>query len=138
MRVPGTRRARLIILLSLAALAALIGWLLFVRARALYRNIGPLLVAELERQLGREVTIGRVDTSHPGRVVLDRVAVAAEQRLSGGTLFRARRITLSYSLNDLIWFRSDVAGSIRRVVVEQPFLMVVRDRNGQLNLLKLF
>src|SRR3954469_24031905 len=137
MRVPGTRRARLIILLSLAALAALIGWLLFARARALYRNIGPLVGAELERQLGREVSIGRIDTSHLGRVVLDRVAVAAEQRLSGGTLFRARRITLYYSLTDLIWFRTDVAGSIRRVIVEQPFLLVVREQNGQLNLQKL-
>src|SRR6476619_1476292 len=97
MRVPGTRRARLIILLSLAALAATIGWLLFLRARALYRNLGPLVVQELERQLGREVSIKRIDTSRPGRVVLEQIAVAAQKRISQGALFRAPRVVIRYS-----------------------------------------
>ena len=76
MRIPGKRRSRLIILLSRAALAVVVGLLLFARARALYGNLGPLVVQELQRQLGREVAIGHVDAHVPGQVVLDRVAVA--------------------------------------------------------------
>src|SRR5205809_2152167 len=106
MRVPGSRRARQVVLLSLAALVATIGWLLYARAQALYRNIGPLLVAELERQLGREVSIGKVITRPLGRVTLEQVAVASEQHLSEGALFRARRIVLHYSLQDILWFRT--------------------------------
>src|SRR5262245_24876157 len=97
MRLPATRRTRAMGLLVLSGLVVLVGLLLYARAMWLYRNIGPLLVAEIERQLGREVAVGRVDVHQPGRVVLERVAVAAEKKLAKGTLFRARRIVLDYS-----------------------------------------
>src|SRR5687768_6285358 len=106
MRIPGTRRARLIVFLALAALGVAVALLLVARARALYRNIGPLMVQELERQLGREVTIGRVDASRLGRVVLEQVAVAAEHRLAEGALFRSKRIVIRYSWLDLLWLRT--------------------------------
>ena len=93
MRIPGTRRSRLVVLLSLAALAVVIGLLLFARARALYRNLGPLVVQELQRQLGREVAIGHIDVHQPGRVVLDQVAIAEGKRLSGGAMARAKRVS---------------------------------------------
>src|SRR5918998_756386 len=133
MRFPGTRRARLIIFLSLIALLGAVGLFLYARARALYENIGPLLVAELERQLGREVAIGRVDAGRPGRVVLEDVALAEGQRLAGGSMFSARRIVINYSWLDLVWLRTDVAGSVRRVLVEDPFLLLIRNRAGRLN-----
>jgi autotransporter translocation and assembly factor TamB len=138
MRVPGTRRYRLILLLSLAALAVTMGALLYARARALYRNLGPLVVAEVQRQLGREVAIGRLDTHRFGRVVLEQIGVAAERRLSGGALFRARRIVIHYAWSDLLVLHPDVAGSITRVEIEQPFLLLVREPDGRLNLQKLF
>src|SRR5438445_507851 len=97
MRIPGTRRSRLIVLLSLAALAVVIGLLLFARVRALYQNLGPLVVEELQRQLQREIAISRVDVHVPGRVELDQVAIAAGQRLSGGAIVRAKRVVLNYS-----------------------------------------
>src|SRR5207244_13659767 len=100
MRIPGKRRSRLIILLSRAALAVVVGLLLFARARALYGNLGPLVVQELQRQLGREVAIGHVDAHVPGQVVLDRVAVAAGQRLAGWALVRAQ-----WAVYRSLWYR---------------------------------
>src|SRR5437763_14131521 len=126
MRIPGTRRSRLLILLSLGALAGVIGLLLFARARALYRNLGPLVVAQIQRQLGREVAIGRLDVHVPGRIVMDRVAVAANRRLAQGAMFRAKRVVLHYSWLDVIWFRSDILGSIGLIEIQEPSLLLVR------------
>src|SRR5438128_1691726 len=138
MRLPGTRRSRLLTLLSLGALAVVAGLLLYARARALYRNLGPIMVAEIQRQLGREVAIGRLDVHRPGRIVMDRVAVAANRRLAQGALFRARRVVLSYSWLDVIWFRTDVIGSIRRIEIQQPSLLLARSRTGRFNVQDLF
>src|SRR5438309_3111680 len=138
MQIPGTRRSRLLILLSLGALAGVIGLLLFARARALYRNLGPLVVAELQRQLGRDVAIGRLDVRMPGQIVMERVALAADRRLSQGAMFRANRIVLSYSWLDVIWFRTDVIGSLRRVEIEEPSLLLIRNRAGRFNVQDLF
>src|SRR5947209_4530284 len=138
MRIPGTRRSRLLTLLSLGALAVVAGLLLYARARALYRNLGPIVVAEIQRQLGREVAIGRLDVHRPGRIVMDRVAVAATRRLAQGAMFRARRVVLNYSWLDVIWFRTDVIGSIRRIEIQQPSLLLVRSRTGRFNVQDLF
>lgn len=138
MRLPGTRRSRLIVLLSLVALATSVGFWLFLRARALYRNLGPMVVAELQRQLGREVAIGRMDVHRLGRVVLDDVAVAAQKRLALGAMLRAKRITIRYSWLDILWFRTDIVGSIGRIDVDDPFLLLVRDPAGRWNVQQLF
>lgn len=138
MRIPGTRRSRLVVLLSLAALAVVLGLLLFARARALYRNLGPLVVQELQRQLGREVAIGHVDVHLPGHVVLDQVAIAAGKRLSGGAMARAKRVVLSYTWTSIFRLRPDIVGSIRRIDVESPSLLLVREPSGRLNVQDLF
>jgi hypothetical protein len=138
MRIPGTRRSRLVVLLSLAGLAVVIGLLLFARVRALYRNLGPLVVQELQRQLGREVAIGRVDVHVPGRVVMDQVAIAAGKRLSGGALARARQVVLTYSWSGIFSFHPDVVGSIRRIDIKDPSLLLVREPSGRFNVQDLF
>src|SRR3954447_13836510 len=133
MRIPGTRRSRLLILLALGALTVVVGLLLYARARALYRNLGPLVVAELQRQLGREVAIGRLDVHKPGRIVMDRVAVAANRRLAQGALLRAKRVVIRYSWLDVIWFRTDVIGSVRQIEIQEPSALLVRSRTGRFN-----
>jgi hypothetical protein len=133
MRIPGTRRFRLTVLLSLAALAAVIGLLLFNRARALYRNLGPLVVQEIKRQLGREVAIGHIDVHVPGKVVLDDVAIAEGKRLASGVMVRAKRVILYYSWRSLLMFRPDLVGSIDRVEIQDPHLLLVRFASGRFN-----
>src|SRR5262249_7369156 len=98
MRLPGVRRARGVALVLILATLGVLGCFAYRRVVSLYRNIGPILVDQLEKQLGREVHVGSVDASHPGRVVLGDVAVASGARIAQGTLFRAPRVVVYFRM----------------------------------------
>src|SRR5437899_1991958 len=103
MRVRGNRRARWVALALILAVLGVLGLLAYHRVVFLYRNIGAMLVDRLQQQLGREVAIKGVDASHPGRVMLTDVAVAANVRIKEGALLRAPRVLILYRPFEILW-----------------------------------
>src|SRR5438045_980730 len=96
MRLRGNRRARWVALALIAATLGVLGVVGYRRALFLYHHLGSIFVKQLEQQLGREVAIGRVDASRPGRLILWDVAIAAHQRVREGTLLRAPNVVILY------------------------------------------
>jgi autotransporter translocation and assembly factor TamB len=126
---------------ALLLIAGVIGAAAFYgyrRLRALYDNLGPILVQQLRQQLGREVAIRHVDASHPGHLVLEGIAIARQKRLSEGQLARVQRIDVYYNFWRLVRSWGDPVGSVSEIVVAAPWLFLERDREGRLNIQDLF
>ncbi|HVK02982.1 MAG TPA: hypothetical protein VM490_05880 [Armatimonadaceae bacterium] len=119
------------------------------RLNAVLRQAAPLAEAELTRALGREVRIGALTPDLSVRTLLrdffrraslgvipvtaTDVAVAAGATFgSSPTLASARRAVAFVSIPKLIAGRTNEA--VERVLLEEPYLLLVRDRTGRLNL----
>lgn len=83
----------------------------------------------LEKQLGREVSVGKVTGNVFGNISIDGISVAKEKNLSDGKLLDIRRIKAGYSLLSLLRWRF----TIRSVKISRPRLWLEIDENGELN-----
>jgi TamB, inner membrane protein subunit of TAM complex len=125
----------LLLIAGVIGAAALYG---YRRLRAIYDNLGPILVQQLRQQVGREVAIRHVDASRPGHLVLEGIAIARQKRLAEGQLARVQRIDVYYGFWRLVWSLGDPIGSVSEIGVESPWLFLERDRAGRLNIQDLF
>ena len=100
-------------------------------------NSGWVLIDELSRQFGREVRVGRVRVTPLGTLVMENVRVAEGKTLANGTILAARRVSVRYDLNALI-FHAAKAGSVRSVQLTDAHVLVIRRSNGTFNILELF
>jgi hypothetical protein len=135
-----TRTQRLIVILvQVLPVAAMLVWMaLYVsnQVRRTVASITPMVVHEFERRLQREVAIGRITNPSPGVVVLEDVRIAEGRTLATGTMVSAASIVIRYDLRGLLGGQG--AGAISRVEVVRPHLLLVRRRDGSLNVSALF
>lgn len=103
MRFPGTRRARLIILLAFTAVMGglwLAGreWVL-----RLQQSIVPTLLAQAEQALGRDIEVGTLDYSVPGLIVAKDLRVSQVPDFKAGTYLSASRVEVHYAPELYAW-----------------------------------
>lgn len=98
MSSPGSRRALGLFLILLLASGFALWRVAQVRVQGMLRNLGPLLVAQAEAQLGREIEVRRIVTDQPGLVLLEGVEVArGADAAASGRFAAADRITVRYN-----------------------------------------
>jgi hypothetical protein len=139
------------VVLGLAAFGSLIGYLDKVLAKT-----APIASVEASRLLGRRIHIGgldpaltvkslwtmirRPDTVGTLPITATNIEIGNtkdEIRFAGSPLLgRIPKVTLFVSLPELL-NREDKTGVLKRVLVEEPELLVVRDPQGEWNLTKI-
>lgn len=132
-----TRQRRLIILIAtlLPLLAFLVAGVLFlvVQVQRTLQRIDVILVAELERQLQRDVEVGRVTVRPLGTLVVEDLHIAGRPDVDGDTFASADRVVVSYNIFDLILGRVAPIENISSVRVVRPSIFLQRDEEGQWN-----
>ena len=98
------------------------------------------IIPQLERQIGRRIEVGRVESDLSGltpRVTLHDIVIGRDARSPVGALFRARSATLSLDAWAILARRSTPIGAIRAIHLEAPQTDLKRGRDGKWNLLEL-
>ena len=115
------------------ALAAALQWL--TGTGALLESTRARVVDEATRTLGREVQVDAIAGDPFRGVVLSGVRIGSPPQVAG-PLFAAPRVTVYFASGRLVRDlarRRGIAGSITRVVLERPLLILARDADGQWN-----
>ena len=101
----------------------------------LHSHLIPIAEAELARQYGHEIRIGRADLK-PGALVIGNLAVSNKATFAlgnGEATLTAKRVTVAYNLHSLLFDSGNAAHAIGDVTIEQPTLLVERFSNKQFN-----
>ncbi len=101
----------------------------------LHAHLIPIAEAELTRQYGHEIRIGRADLK-PGALVIGNLAVSNKATFAvgnGEASLTAKRVTVAYNLHSLIFDSGNAAHAIGDVTIEKPVLLVERLSNKQFN-----
>ena len=121
--------ARLTVLLPLLAfLIAAVRYCLRLN-HLLLANLSPIAAAELTRQTGHEIHLGRIRYSLPGVLSVDNVAVSNRATFAqshGEALIRADQVTLHYSVNSLLFDSGNAGHALGDIVVDRPTALIVR------------
>ena len=96
---------RRVLLAPVLLFALLVGALLYRGGRQALSSLADLLEPTLERALGRDVEIGRVQLRGWGTLTVNQVAIADGPTFASGTLLRARRTTIHLDLVDILRHR---------------------------------
>lgn len=134
-RLPARVRWTLRALVTLPLLSLLIASAIYfaVVFRLLRANLVPIAEGELTRQTGHEVRIGGAEFSKRGALVLTNIAIANKATFAAGhgeATLRAKRLTVDYNLNFLLFDSGNAAHAIGDVTLDQPTLLVERYTDG--------
>lgn len=99
---------------------------------ALVRHANVIIAGELARQFKREVEVSSAQVGTLGKAVLRGVRVAKGKTLSTGEMVSAREVVVYYDWRALISGKG--AGSISRVAVFDPNVLLIRRRDGTFNI----
>jgi len=122
--------------LPLLGLAAASGVYFVSVYHVLRAHLVPIAESELTRQFKHEVRIGQADFSRRGALVLTDIAVSNKATFAQGhgeAVLTARRLTVAYSLHDLLFDSGNAAHAIGDVTVDQPVVLVERLSKTQYN-----
>ena len=101
----------------------------------LVRRANVVIAGELARQFKREVEISSAQVGTLGEAVLRGVRVAKGRTLSTGEMVSAREVIIYYDWRALISGKG--AGSVSKVVVFDPNVLLIRRRDGTFNIIDL-
>lgn len=103
MRFHGDRRARGITLILAAGLLVALWQVSRLYAQHAVRSLGPTLLAQARRQLGKDLTVEKLVLDEPGKVLARGVRVAQGKSFNAGILLAAERVELTYDPALLAW-----------------------------------
>ncbi len=129
--------ARAPVVLSLLLLAGLAGAFAYRAGRAALRDLDSVVAPQLAQMLGREVRVGRASVSGMNRIVIEDLAIADGASFQSGTLLKARRAVLRFSLAGLLRHRDAPTLAVASLRLENPDLLLVRQRSGDWNVASL-
>lgn len=128
-----SRRLALMLITYLPVVVLMIAGTAYVRREleTIVRRANVLIAGELERRFEREVKVGSARVGTLGEAVLEDIRVAKGKTLSTGEMVSARKVVVYYDWRALISGKG--AGSVSRVVVFDPNVLLVRRRDGTFN-----
>ncbi|HEX8833486.1 MAG TPA: hypothetical protein VF719_04760, partial [Abditibacteriaceae bacterium] len=101
-------------------------------------NVQRRIIPQLEKELGVDIEIGRIESDYFSRVVLHDVVVGRNPKLPIGALLRAKTVYVNLDLIGLVQHRDDPLSALRSILIDAPQAYVQRDARGRLNWEKLF
>lgn len=113
-------------------------WGLVVSSGLLGAGLRQEVVSGLQRALNRSVALGSVTGDPLTGIELRDLVIAETGGFSKGVTFSADRIRITFDLVGLVLHRFDVIGSMTRVDVRTPHLVVSRNAAGAWNVVDLF
>jgi len=99
-------------------------------------HLVPIAEAELTRQTGHEVRIGRADFGKRGVLILSDIAIANRATFAQGggeATLSARRLTVDYDFHTLVFDSGNAAHAIGDITLDQPSLLVERLSSTRFN-----
>lgn len=102
------------------------------------RNLDGVVARALEQELGRPVRLRELDVLRPGRLHVAGLEVAAGPSFADGLLLSVPEMTARYRLVDMMLGRVDPLGSISRVDLSRPYILITRDKDSRINLQDFF
>jgi len=99
-------------------------------------HLVPIAEAELTRQTGHEVRIGRADFGKRGVLVLTDIAIANKATFAQGggeATLSARRLTVDYDFHALVFDSGNAAHAIGDITLDRPSLLVERLSSTRFN-----
>ena len=91
----------------------------------------------LEKQLGKKVEVGRVQTDYLNRVIIDDIVVGRDPNSPIGALIKIKRVSASIDIIRAALNSSDPLIALKSVTLTNPQLDLRRDKKGRLNILEL-
>ncbi len=130
-------RKALLILLVLVVIVGIGAVYLAGQSRWARGQLRAVIAAQLAQRSGREVQVGSIEGNLLTGVVINKLAIAAGDRLAEGVVIAAERIQVDYNLFAILRGRAPLA-SVQRIAIERAYADVVRDRQGIINLTRIF
>ncbi len=115
-------------------LIALVAWTLVISSRLLTVELRQDAVSYLQQVLGRPVALGSVEGDLLHGIELRNLVITEPGGVSRGVAFSADRVRISFDLRNLLLRWRGGVGSIARVDLVNPFLVVRRNAEGAWNL----
>ena len=91
----------------------------------------------LEKQLGKKVEVGRVQTDYLNRVIIDDIVIGRDSTSPIGALIKIGRVSASIDFIRAALNSSDPLSALKSVTLTNPQLDLRRDSKGRLNVLEL-
>lgn len=134
-------RSRKIILALIRYLPVLVLFILSVhyvadQLQEVTKSANLIAMDELSHRLNKEVKIGRVRITPLGTAILEDVRVASGKTFKSGTLITAQEIRIHYNWRAML-LKGRGAQSIRRIDINNSWLLLVRKRDGTFNIQEL-
>ncbi len=95
------------------------------------------VIPALEKQLGKRVEIGRVQTDYLDRVIIDDIVIGRDPTSPIGALIKISRVSASIDFIRAALNSSDPLSALKSVTLFNPQLDLRRDSKGRLNVLEL-
>lgn len=132
------RWTRLPVLLTLVLLAAWVCARVYRASHGMLRHLEQVVEPELERELGRDVEVGRVYVSGLRRVVVEDLVIPDGEAPESGALMRVPRASIDFGILELWRHRETPAAAISSIRIESPQLSLIRNESGEWNVTSLF
>jgi hypothetical protein len=92
------------------------------------------LIPALEKQWGKPIEVGAIESSTFSRIVLRDVVIGRDKTSPLGAFFQTKSITISLNVMNLVLHRDNPLQAITRIALDAPQLDLRRDAHGQLNI----
>jgi uncharacterized protein involved in outer membrane biogenesis len=123
-------KKKILIGLCIFFVILLIGGYIFLRSSFFANRIRLMAESMLEKQLKREVSVGKLSGNIFRGVSVSGISIAKDSKLSDGKLLEVEEITADYSLLSLLRWRF----AIKSIRIVQPRIWIERNEEGKLNL----
>lgn len=134
----GPRLLMVLVPLVFLALLLIIGRRYVLQRVDVERIVRAEVIPRLEREIGRPIEIGRVESDWLSRVVIHDIVVGRDPASPAGALLQVRRATLDVDAVGLLMRRKAGLSAVSGVALESPQIDLRRDARGRINWLELF
>lgn len=128
----------ILVLLVVLGILAGVGLYVALRPRWVRERVRDIVAQELANRTGREVQVGQIEGNLLTGIILNNLAIAERERLSDGVVLGAARVRIKYNLMAVLRGQVAAAASVEQVDLYQPYVKIIRDEVGEINLTRIF
>ncbi|MFH1824673.1 MAG: translocation/assembly module TamB domain-containing protein [Candidatus Firestonebacteria bacterium] len=126
------------ILIVLVSVFLILFLSIFILAKTgvLVKSFKNIIQSELSKALNREVTIESIEGGIFNNITLNKVRIASKKELKDGTIIVIEKLTINYSLKDIIFNKKSIIESIKSIQIKKPFINIEDTSSDSWNILE--
>lgn len=129
----GTKRKILFISLSIILLLGITAFIL-AKTGVFVKQFKNIIEIELTKALNREVTIEKIEGGVFDSIDLINVRVAAKKENNDGNIIVIEKVSVKYSLKDIIFNKKEIIDSLKGIELIRPSILLEKNDDGTWNI----